>query len=85
MDEEHMFDLIQDDEEYVKNLRGIMKSGSLDLAESAYIIFGSSPEYHHILEKLIEQLPQCPICNKYYDSFPSQNATFLHISSCSTC
>lgn len=84
LDEEHIIDLIQDGKEYIKALRGIIKSGSLTPSKSMYIIFSGSLEYQNVLDKLVEQTPQCIVCGQYYDSFPSQKSALLHMSGCST-
>lgn len=57
---------------------GIYKQGNF------YLLFRYSPEFQTIVEKLMEQNPQCIICNQYYDSFPSRESVLNHLVGCAS-
>lgn len=76
---EDITQLIQDDKECVRKAGQSTEYGLY--TEKVYVIFGRSPEYQKVLNKLTENMPQCIICGEYYDHFPAIDAVIQHLVS----
>lgn len=68
--------------ESIESARRVANSKTYTFAEKVYIILNDSPEYQPIIDKLTESPPQCIVCGKYYDHFPTIDNVIFHLFKC---